>query len=195
MVRNMMEIEQLKREIVKYGKLLYDRDYISATDGNLSARTPDGRVVITPTGFRKSELQPEDLIIVDMDGNIHEGVQKPSMEMWMHLWSYQARPDVNAIIHAHPPFLTAFSFQMPREYEPQLPEVRDYIGSFGFVPYRPAGSAELAKFVMEKAVDHDVLILQKHGVVCFGKTLFEAFNTLERAELEFKIKGLRALFK
>lgn len=190
-----MEIDEIKLEIIKYGRLLYEKDYITATDGNLSVRLEDGNILITPTGFRKAELTPEDLIVVDTEGNIVDGSRKPSMEMWMHLWSYESRSDISAIIHAHPPFLTAYSFQMPREYEPQLPEVKDYIGPLGFVPYRPAGSRELAEFVKEKAPDHNVLILQKHGVVCFGKSLFEAFNALERVEFEFKIKGLRTLFR
>ncbi len=190
-----MDVNELKSQIVKYGQLLYEKDYIVATDGNLSVRLASDRVLITPTGFRKSELTPEDLIVVDFDGNVIEGNRKPSMEMWMHLWSYEVRPDINAIVHAHPAFVTAYSFQMPREYEPQLPEVRDYVGPLGFVPYRPAGSRELAEFVRDKAASHNVLILQKHGVVCLGKDLFDAFNLLERVEFEFKIKGLRALFK
>ncbi len=187
--------DEFRAEIIKYGRLLYEKGYTMATDGNISVRLPDGNFMITPTGFRKGELAPEDLIIVDAEGYLVDGFKKPSMEMWMHLWSYKVRPDVNAIVHAHPPYTTAYSFQMPREYEPQLPEVKDYLGPLGFVPYRPAGSIELAELVRDKAQDHDVLILQKHGIVCLGKTLFDAFNALERAEFEFKIKGLRSLFK
>ena len=182
-------------EIIKFCKLLYELGYIVASDGNISVRLENDAILITPSGKRKGEINESQLVVVDMDGNVIEGHEKPSMELWMHILSYRARPDIRAIVHAHTPYATAFSFQMPREYEPQLPEVKDAVGVIGFIPYRPAGSIELAKLVAERAPFHNALILQKHGIVCFGRNLDEAFNTLERVEFELKIKALRERFR
>ncbi|HHF52998.1 MAG TPA: class II aldolase/adducin family protein [candidate division WOR-3 bacterium] len=191
----MLSFPELRKEIIKYCVLMYENNYVVASDGNISVRISEGHFLITPSDKRKAELEYKDLIVINKEGNVIEGNFTPSKEMWMHIWIYEMRPDVNAVIHAHPPYSTAFSFQMPREYVPQLPEVEILVGKIGFVPYREAGSLELAKLVKEKITEHNGLILQKHGVVAVGANLEEAFNRLERMEFEFKIKSLRESFR
>ncbi len=186
--------EELRREIVWFSKLMYERGYIVASDGNMSARINENLYLITPSGKRKGELKVSQILLVNNHGTVIEGNLKPSIEMWMHIWIYEVRPDVNAIVHGHPPYATAFSFQMPREYEPLVPEIKEHLGSFGFVPYRPPGSRELAELVKEKCKDHNVLILHKHGVVTLGENLEDAFNRLERLEFELKVRSLRSTF-
>ena len=187
-------MNDLKREIVRFSKIMYEKGYIVASDGNMSARVDVDRYLITPSGKRKGELKEEEILLINNHGTVIEGTLKPSIEIWMHIWIYETRPDVNAVVHGHPPYATAFSFHMPREYEPLVPEIKEYLGPFGFVPYRAPGSRELAELVREKCSDHNVLILHKHGVVTLGESLEDAFNRLERLEFEIKIRSLRGTF-
>ncbi len=184
-----------RKELVKYAHLMCQKGYSIATDGNLSVLLDDGNILITPAGFRKGEIDEDSLVIISREGEKLFGVNDPSSEKWMHIFIYEVREDVRAIVHAHPPYATAFSLQMPREYEPILPEMKNFIGKFGFVAFKEPGTIELAELVREKAFKYNVLILQKHGVVTYGKTLQEAFNNLERLEFEIKIRTLRELFK
>lgn len=188
-----MELIPIKKEIVKIGRILYERGYVVSSFGNISARVGE-RIVITPSGERKGELEPEDLVIVSKDGEVLEGTKTPSMELFMHLFIYEVRGDVNAIIHAHPPYLTAFSFSMPRECEPYLPELKRKLGVFGFVSYKPPGSMELAEAAKERVKKHKILILQKHGVVALGHNLIDALNLLEEAEFDIKVRYYKATF-
>ncbi len=188
-------MNNLKTEVVKFAHLMYQKGYSIATDGNLSALLDDGNILITPSGFRKGEITEDTLVVINQNGEKIEGDEEPSSEKWMHIFIYQVRPDVKAIIHAHPPYATAFSLQMPREYEPVLPEMKQFIGKFGFVAYKEAGTMDLAELVREKAPKYNVLILQKHGIVTYGRSLSEAFNNLERLEFEIKIRALKNLFK
>ncbi len=188
-------MEKLKSDIIKFAHLMYKKGYSIATDGNLSVLLDDGNILITPAGFRKGEIDESTLVVINQEGEKIAGTEEPSSEKWMHIFIYRVRPDVKAIIHAHPPYATAFSLQMPREYEPILPEMKLFIGKFGFVAYKEAGTLELAELVKEKAPKYNVLILQKHGIVTYGETLSEAFNNLERLEFEIKIRALKNLFK
>ena len=174
--------------------MLYEKGFIFATDGNVSVKYGEN-IVITPKGMRKEMLFVDDLVIIDKNGNIVEGKHEPSSEIFMHLWVYEKRDDVGAIIHAHPPYSTAFSFVMPREYTPQLAETRDLVGKIAFVPYREPGSKELALEVKEKVENSIALVLHKHGVLVGGKDLWDAFSRLERLEFEMQVRMLRRVFK
>ncbi len=187
-------MDDIVRDILEIGKLLYEKGYIVATDGNISALIDQKRIIITPSGLRKEKLSEDDLVVVDRNGNIVKGKHKPSSEIYMHLGIYEKRKDVRAIIHAHPPHATAYSFVMPREYTPQLVETRDLVGKINFVPYREPGTQDLAMEVREKIKDSLALVLHKHGVVVGGKDLWDAFSRLERLEFEMKIRMMRRSF-
>lgn len=183
------------KDLLDIGKLLYEKGYIVATDGNISVKIDDDRFIITPSGLRKERLKESDLVIVSREGTVIKGEHRPSSEVYMHLWIYEERDDIKAIIHAHPPHATAYSFSMPRTYTPQLAETEDLVGKINFVPFREPGSKELAKEVREKIKDSSALVLHKHGVVVGGTSLWDAFSRLERLEFEMKIRMMRRAFQ
>jgi L-fuculose-phosphate aldolase len=185
-----------RADLVKYARMLHARGYIVASEGNLSTRVhPGDRILITPAKMRVLDLENRDLVLLDLDGQHLEGDHEPSRERALHLSLYRARPDVNAVIHSHPPFTTAFSFEMPRFYKPMLPELQEGTGEFAFIPFRPPGTPELAETVRERCGHCSVLILQKHGLVTLDPRLDGAFDTLERVEFEFKVSNLRRGFR
>jgi L-fuculose-phosphate aldolase len=187
---------KVQSDLVKYARMLHARGYIVASEGNLSARVPPGdRILITPGDLRVLDLDEKDLVLVGLDGTKIAGDHEPSREHALHLSIYVTRPEVHAIIHAHPPYTTAYSFEMPRFYKPMLPELQEGTGNFGFIPYRPPGTLELADTVKERCSDCSVLILQKHGLVTLDKSLDKAFDSLERVEFEFKVSNLRKGFR
>ena len=162
-------------EIINTSKEIYDNGLVSGKSGNISKRikTSIGAIVaITPTLKSLSELSEEDIVLVDMDGNVlTKG--KPSSEVGMHLEIYKKRPDVNAIVHTHSSYATGFAFS-----EKKLKRLE----GFGEIknPYLPTieyekpGSVELAESAGENIKDTDVLILKKHGVICVSDSLKEA---------------------
>ena len=109
----MLSFPELRKEIIKYCVLMYENNYVVASDGNISVRISEGHFLITPSDKRKAELEYKDLIVINKEGNVIEGNFTPSKEMWMHIWIYEMRPDVNAVIHAHPPYSTAFPSRCP----------------------------------------------------------------------------------
>src|SRR6266700_8265511 len=106
----MVRTEQQHREdIVRVGRLMYEQGWIAANDGNISIRLDADRILATPTGVRKGELAPEDLIVCDLSGSKVCGDKLPTTEIGMHLTIYQEREDIRAVVHAHPPTATGFA--------------------------------------------------------------------------------------
>ena len=153
------------------------------------------RILITPSGFEKSALKPEHLLIVDLDGTVLQGDLKPSVETWMHTAIYKAREDVNAVIHTHSPYATLFA-----SINEPIPAVTvDFALAIGHeVPvtkYVPPGSKDLAQEVVKVlGKDKLVVLIRNHGAVAVGKKLEDAYHAallLEKeAEMYFKIKLL-----
>ena len=164
MKRNIAEIIDVSNEV-------YDKGLVSGKSGNISARF--GNVVaITPTLKSLSQLEEEDIVLVDMDGNVlTKG--KPSSEVNMHLEIYKKRSDVNAIVHTHSPYATGFAFsdKKLKRLEGFGPIKNPYLS---YIEYEKPGSDELAKGASEGLGDEDVLILKNHGVICVGDSLKEA---------------------
>lgn len=104
-----MTYEAQRLEICQVGKLLYDRGYVVSNDGNLSLRVAPDRLLVTPSGVGKGRMTPDMLVVTDLEGNVLEGDRHPSSETKMHLEVYRCRPDVQAVVHAHPPVSTAFA--------------------------------------------------------------------------------------
>ncbi len=172
----------LRRELVRTGSFLRDRGYIVASDGNMSVRLSRSEFLITPTGVDKGALHPSELVPVKI-GNESLRSGTASSEIFIHSLAYTKRPDIGAVIHAHPPFLTGVALAKFDLSKPLLPEVIATVGTIGMVEYQKPGSKELAAMVGEAIVNHNALILANHGALTVGKDLTEALWRLERCEL------------
>lgn len=175
---------KIKQDIVVVLKNLYRRGLISALSGNISVRIPyANRIWITPSGVYKAMLKVDDLVKIDLDGNVLEGRNRPSSEWRLHTAIYRARHDVYAIVHTHNlAVLTLDSLGVDIDSS-TLIESRYYIKGVAYVPEAEPGSEELAKLVAEKAsVGVNLVILKRHGVVAMGRNLYEAEAAIESIE-------------
>ena len=180
---------QAEREaICQVGKLLYDRGYVAANDGNISVKVGEDRLLITPSGVSKGRMTPEMLLVTDLDGNVLEGDRHPSSEGKMHLEVYRGRPDVNAVVHAHPPVATAFAVCRRGLETPYLSEL---VAGLGQVPcttsFAMLSTEEVPESVRPYLEDHNALLLANHGALAWGGDLWEAFDRLETVEHTAKI--------
>jgi len=174
--------EELKKDVCKVMAALYRRGLISAVGGNISARVPGAKEFwITPSGVFKGELTTGDLVKLDLEGNVVEGVVKPSNEVPMHRAIYSKRLDVNAIVHAHNPVATGLALAgIP--IQPITIEAVVTLRKVPIVPFVFPGTDALAKAVAEHIVGVRALILQNHGVVGVGFNLIEAETVIETLE-------------
>ncbi|MFN4180500.1 MAG: class II aldolase/adducin family protein [Armatimonadota bacterium] len=178
----------LRREITQAGRRIWQDGLVAHTDGNISARLDSDWVLITPSGVNKGSLKPHQILRVKIEDGTVDGNGKPSVETPMHLAIYRARPDVNAIVHAHPPYATAFAAAGLALTEPVFPEMIVRFGEIPLVPYATPGTDRLAELVAEAMQDHEALLLQNHGAITVGRTLEEACGLMEA--LEWTAKGL-----
>ena len=179
----MKALNILKEEIIEAGRRLYQRGLVAANDGNLSCRLPDGSFFITASGVSKGFLQPEDLLLVDAAGHpLFAGAQRPSIETGMHLAVYAACPKAAAIIHAHPPFATAFALAGLDMNENAPDEVRLQLGRVPTFAYGEAGSPELARHVAEGITGHCCGLLARHGAITLGDSVGQALFRMEALE-------------
>ena len=173
--------------LLLFAKRLYDKQLISSSGGNISVRIDDNLILITPSGTDKGNLQNEDICLADFDGNLifrenQSSNIKLSMESQMHIAVYKARPDVQAIIHSHPIFASAFSATQEKINTHLTGEIYAVIGEPFYIEYARMGSVQLAELVGKSAPDANVLILANHGVIAIGDNLFEAYNRTEIIE-------------
>ena len=174
--------QQLRQQMVQIGRWMFDRGWIAACDGNLSARMSDGRILVTPAGACKGLLQESDPVICDLDGNKLAGEGRPTTELNMHLTIYRARPDVAAVVHAHPPTCTGFASAGRELNLGLLPEVIVGLGSVPLAPYGTPGTPALGDSLLPFAGCYDVVLLANHGAVAWGTELLQAFFRLDKAE-------------
>lgn len=173
----------MKKEICLVGARLRESGFIVALDGNISVRLTDGRILITPGGADKGSQKSADILLLDADGRmLGKSAYRPSSETLMHLAIYRARPDVSAIVHAHPPAATAFAVCGTLPPVDILPEAILMVGEISLVPYATPGSMALADLAAEHLRNCDAALLQNHGVVTLGGNLQEAFHRLETVE-------------
>ncbi len=173
---------ELRAELVRICKKLDDRRLIAATDGNVSCRLGSDRLLITPSGRAKGELDPADLLVVNFAGETISGDGRPSSEIRMHLVVYRNRTDVGALVHAHPPLLTAFSLAGVAFAADVLPEVWLTIGNVPTAPYATPSTDEVPDSIAPFVRDHQAILLERHGSLTFGRTLREAYMRLEKLE-------------
>ncbi|HDL90612.1 MAG TPA: class II aldolase/adducin family protein [Thermodesulforhabdus norvegica] len=177
----MEDIMRVKMELIEAGKWLYSKGLVSATDGNLSVRIDD-RIVVTRSGVNKGKLSPEDFVIVGLDGKVLDGTGKPSSEIRMHLTVYAMRKDVKAVIHAHPPILTALTLAGIPFDATWLPEVWVTIGPVPTAPYATPSTQEVPQAIEPFVKDHNAILLERHGSLTYSSTLEKAYFALEKLE-------------
>lgn len=173
---------QHRRDLVEVGKRIHQKGWISSTDGNFSVKLGDDLILTTPTGVHKGFISEDDLIVVDITGKKISGSRNPSSELALHLQCYKQRPDVNAVIHAHPTLCVAFSVAGIDLAQCLLPEVVFTLGSIPTANYAVPTTEEVPKSIELPIREYDAVILERHGSVTVGKTIFDAYNTLERME-------------
>jgi L-fuculose-phosphate aldolase len=176
-----------RREIVSLGRMLHERGYVAAMDGNLSVRLGKGRVLSTPTAMSKGRMRPSDMVIVDSDGHRVAGRRDVSSEIAMHLLIYKLRPDVQAVVHAHPPTATGFAAAGMALNKPLVCEVVIGLGSIPLAKYGTPGTPELSKSLEPLIPEYDAILMSNHGVVAYGSDLEQAYMKMETVEHFAKI--------
>lgn len=177
-----MSRQSLAEEIVAVCCRLYDRGLIAGQDGNVSVRLKSGHILVTPTGLSKVDVTPDSLVELTAEGEqVTEG-PGPSSEVGMHLRIYRDRPDVRAIVHAHPPVATAFGVAGRDFMDPVLPEVIFHLGRVPLVPFALPGTPALGDAMAPFLADHDAFLLASHGATTVGPSLRLAHQRMENLE-------------
>jgi L-fuculose-phosphate aldolase len=173
--------EALRAEIIEVGRRLHEKGLITAAEGNVSVRTGTG-LLVTAAGVSKGFLTPELVLETDPEGGAHPGGPRVSSEIAMHVAIYRRRPDVQAIVHAHPPAATAFAVaHMPLD-QPLLAECVLLLGRVPLVPYAPPSTGDLAERVGAAFFEASAVLLANHGAVAVGETLSRAHQRMETLE-------------
>ncbi|HZI19137.1 MAG TPA: class II aldolase/adducin family protein [Pyrinomonadaceae bacterium] len=187
------EEQEARREIVRVGQLMYERGYVVSSDGNVSVRLDDGRVVATPTQTGKGRMTEEMLAVTDLEGRPLND-RRASSELAMHLLIYREREDVRSVCHAHPPHGSAFAVAGLAIEEPILSEVILTLGCVPLAEYGTPSTSELTEAMRPLVKHHNALLMANHGAVAYGADVWQAFDRLETLEHTAKIAILsRAL--
>jgi L-fuculose-phosphate aldolase len=177
-----MTEEQLRQEIVAIGKLVYQKGWIAANDGNISVRLDNGSILCTPTNVSKGMMEVDDLIVCDCQGAKLTGRREPTSEIALHLTIYRIRPDVNAVLHAHPPVATGFAVAGRALDLAILPEVVIGLGSVPLAKYGLPGTPELTAGMLDLIPKYDAILMANHGCVTYGSNSQQAFSRMEVVE-------------
>jgi L-fuculose-phosphate aldolase len=182
-----MTVESLRADIVEVGRRMYARGYTASNDGNISVRVGDNRLLMTPKSVCKGFMTPDMMCVTDLAGKKIQGDRDPSSEMLMHLEVYRQRPDVNAVVHAHPPTATGFAVAGIPLDRAVLAEVLTTLGSIPLAEYATPSTAELPDAVRKYIKAHDGMLLANHGALTVGGDLFSAYYKMETIEHFAKI--------
>jgi L-fuculose-phosphate aldolase len=185
----------LRLEIIKVCRRLENKGLIAASDGNVSVRAGEDCILITPSGISKGEMEPEQIAKTCMQGNLLEGPIRPSSEIRMHLQVYRMRPDVSAVVHAHPPVATAFTLAGYPFNSKVLPEVWIMLGKVPVAPYATPSTDEVPKSIESYVTDSRAILLKRHGALTFGGNLVEACMRMEKIEHCAKILFYAAMLE
>jgi L-fuculose-phosphate aldolase len=173
---------QLRADIVEVGRRLYARGYTASNDGNISLRLDASRLLMTPTSVCKGFMTVEMMCITDLDGKKIAGDRNPSSEMQMHLEVYRQRPEVQAVVHAHPPIATGFAVAGIPLDRAVLAEVVTTLGSVPIAEYATPSTKELPEAVRKYVKAHDGMLLANHGALTLGADVFAAYYKMETIE-------------
>ncbi len=189
----------LRAEMVRIGRLMHQFEFVDGTAGNISARIDQTSILTTPSGLAKGFLQPEQLVIVDLQGMLADQQSpaavdlRPTSEILMHLEAYRRRPDVNAVVHAHPIYAIGLSIAgIPFPHD-VIPEAAVVLGPVPTAPYATPSSAENKEAISRLIDQHDAIILAYHGALTVGPDLWNAYLKLEVLEHTAKIIAISHL--
>ena len=176
-----MKLQELKQELIKYGRIAGEKNMTPGISGNISARFED-KFLITTSGSANGYLEDNELVLIEYDGNSLEEGKKPSSEKMLHVEYYRQRPDVNFIFHMHSPYLSTFSACNKALDEPLMPENIFYFGQIPLAEYGLPGSWDLVEKTAKYFQEYNVILMANHGMISVGKTAKEAYMNLELAE-------------
>jgi L-fuculose-phosphate aldolase len=176
-----------KAEICEIGRRMYAREFVAANDGNISSRVGPDRILATPTRVSKGFMEPGMLVLVDLGGAVIEGSREPSSEIKMHLRVYRERPDVGAVVHAHPEAATGFAVARVPLDKAFMPELVVNLGSVPVAEYATPSTDEVPSSIAPYIRAHNAVLLANHGVITWGRDLMEAYFRLETIESYAKI--------
>lgn len=171
---NSFDADALRAEIIAVGRKLWERKYVDGAGGNISARLNSEYVLCTPTMLSKRDLQPADICLTDLDGNILAGDRLRTSELLLHLEIYRHNPRARAVVHCHPPHATAFALTGSAPPNGYLSEFEFFIGPVAVAPYETPGTPAFAQTVRPFVQDHNTILLANHGVVCWADTVTHA---------------------
>jgi L-fuculose-phosphate aldolase len=177
-----VSIESLRADIVEIGRRMYARGYTASNDGNISVRLGPDRLLMTPKSVCKGFMTPDMMCVTDLEGKKIAGDRDPSSEALMHLEVYRQRPDVNAVVHAHPPTATGFAVAGIPLDRAVLAEVLTTLGSIPLAEYATPSTAELPEAVRKYIKAHDGMLLANHGALTVGADLYSAYYKMETIE-------------
>lgn len=171
-----------RQDIVDIGRLVYQKGWVAANDGNITIRLDQDCILATPTGVSKGMMHPDDLIIVDMKGNKISGRKERTSEIAMHLTIYEMREDVRSVVHAHPPVATGFATAGKPLNLALLPEVIIGLGCVPLAEYGLPGTPALTEPLLPYIPKYDAIMMGNHGAVCYGEDVYRAFFRMETVE-------------
>ena len=168
------EAEEIKKEICAVGRKLWMRQFVDGNGGNISYRIGPNEVICTPTLVSKFDLTPEDLCLVDLEGNQVAGTKPRTSEIFLHLEIYKAVPEAKAAVHCHPPHATAYAITGKVPPNLVIPEFEVFIGKVAISPYETPGTPEFARTVLPFVKQHNTVLLSNHGIICWADTVTHA---------------------
>lgn len=178
-----MNEKEIREQICEIGYDLWQLGFVAANDGNISVKLEDGTILTTPTGVSKKSMKPDMLVKMSIDGTIlSDNGLKASSEVGMHLRCYELCSDISAVVHAHPPYATAFACAHIPLDNYCLSEAVTFLGSVPCAEYATPGTPEVAKSIEPFLSEHDALLLMNHGALTVGKDLTQAYFRMETLE-------------
>ena len=184
----LMNEVQARQAIVDAGTVLYKQGYVVSNDGNISVRISPDIIVVTPTGVSKGDMNPDMMVVMDLDGNvISKGLRGPSSEVKMHLRVYRENPDVTAVVHAHPIYATSFAIAGVPLDKPILSEAMLQVGVVPVAHYAKPGTTDVPDSIAPFVKDYAAVMLSNHGVLTWGVDLEQALARMEVVENYAKI--------
>lgn len=181
---NIVNEKEVREMMCDIGRRTYQKGYGAANDGNFSVKMEEGKFLCTPTGVSKGFMTPDMMLWVDENGTMLEDIKeyKPSSEIKMHMQVYRERPDVNAVVHAHPPYATAHAVCGIALDSPIMPEFILLLGQVPVTGYGTPSTNEIPDSIAEAVREHDAVLLQNHGALSFGADLMNAYFKMESLE-------------